>query len=499
MGFDAVDLTSNVTVQLLVLTLLFLSTNWFVFRSSRNLRLVNRVVFFVLLTIILYTNNSAPFTPVVLGSDTLSGISLSIAKAAWWLIGSACLVGFVRVFLIFERKPREARLLQDLVVAIIYVGAFLSVISYVFNVPVGTLVATSGVFAIILGLALQNTLSDVFSGVALNLGRPYSVGDWIVLEDGTEGRVVETNWRATDLLSGSNDTVTIPNSALAKSRLINRSNPDSTHGTSIQLRLAVTTTPSAATDVMATALRSANLILQSPPPSVKICGMDAQGIELELNFRVASIAAATAAKNEVFDLAFRHSKAAGIRLADAAGIAMAQTAEVTGGDVPHPSTAWRLLNAIQLLASLTEDEKETLSEAMTRRMFRKGEIIARQGEVFNSLLILRSGIVSIDHDGKELLRLSPGDWFGEGGLLTGSEETGTSTALTPVIAYEIAQDHVAALLKERPAIADEVSAVLSRRLDEERKLLTPNSPAKPAVSLASKIRHLFNVPDHPWQ
>ena len=57
--------------------------------------------------------------------------------------------------------------------------------------------------AIILGLALRSTLGDVFSGIALNLNRPYEVGDWIVLNDGTEGRVVETNWRATHLLNST--------------------------------------------------------------------------------------------------------------------------------------------------------------------------------------------------------------------------------------------------------------------------------------------------------
>ena len=105
------------------------------------------------------------------------------------------LTGCARVFLIFERRPREGRLIQDLIVGVIYLGAALSVVAYVFNAPVGTLIATSGVFAIILGLALQSTLADVFSGIALNLSKAYEVGDWIVLSDGIEGRVVETNWR----------------------------------------------------------------------------------------------------------------------------------------------------------------------------------------------------------------------------------------------------------------------------------------------------------------
>ncbi|MGK9164983.1 mechanosensitive ion channel [Inquilinus limosus] len=66
----------------------------------------------------------------------------------------------------------------------------LSVLAFVFGIPIGTLVATSGVIAIILGLALQNTLGDVLSGIAMTLGRPFGIGDWIVLSDGTEGRVV---------------------------------------------------------------------------------------------------------------------------------------------------------------------------------------------------------------------------------------------------------------------------------------------------------------------
>ncbi len=88
-------------------------------------------------------------------------------------------------------------LLQDLIVAVVYLGVALSILGFVFKAPIGTLVATSGVVAIIFGLALQNTLGDVFSGIALTLGRPFVIGDWIVLGDGTEGRVIENNWRST--------------------------------------------------------------------------------------------------------------------------------------------------------------------------------------------------------------------------------------------------------------------------------------------------------------
>lgn len=93
----------------------------------------------------------------------------------------------------YEPGPANASTLERVL-------AILSVVAYVFNAPVGTLIATSGAVAIVLGLALQSTLGDVFSGIALNLARPYGIGDWLVLSNGIEWKVVETNWRATHLL-----------------------------------------------------------------------------------------------------------------------------------------------------------------------------------------------------------------------------------------------------------------------------------------------------------
>jgi len=363
-------------------------------------------------------------------------------------------------------------------------------------VPVGTLVATSGVFAIILGLALQSTLSDVFSGIALNIGRPYTVGDWIVLHDGTEGRVVETNWRATHLLNGTADLVSIPNSTLAKMKLVNQSSPNEAHGASLKISFVPSMTPGAILAVMDTALASANFITKSPSPTARICSMSARAIEVELSFGVANVSVTTKAVNELFDLVFRHAKAAGLAFADPAGVSLNAKEPAAREANPHPSTAWRLLSAIPLFASLTEDERETLSALMTRRAFRKGTTIAQQGAKQTSLLIIRSGVVTIERDGLELMRLSPGDWFGESGLLIGSEETGTSMALTPVVVYEIAQTDIATLLKERPAIAEEIGIALSKRLEEEQRLRSPHKQSKPAVSLAARIRHLFDIRDH---
>jgi small-conductance mechanosensitive channel len=177
------------------------------------------------------------------------------------------IIGLVRIYLVLEGQPREARLLQDLVVGVVYPGTALSILAFVFGVPIGALVATSGVIAIVLGLALQNTLGDVFSGIALTLGRPYG------LSDGTEGRVVESTWRSTHVLTSANNVVVLPNSLLAKLGLTNISRPDGRHSVTLTVRVAPTRMPAIVVDVMRSVLLSCNSIVQEPPPIVALKGL----------------------------------------------------------------------------------------------------------------------------------------------------------------------------------------------------------------------------------
>ena len=70
------------------------------------------------------------------------------------------------------KRPHEGRLIQDLLSALIYLAATFAIIAYVFDLPVQGLLVTSGAIAIVLGLALQSRLNDVFSGlVSVSAGR----------------------------------------------------------------------------------------------------------------------------------------------------------------------------------------------------------------------------------------------------------------------------------------------------------------------------------------
>lgn len=162
--------------------------------------------------------------------------------------------------------------------------------------------ATSGVIAIILGLALQSTLSDVFSGVVLNFSRPYRPGDWINLDGGTEGRVIEMNWRATHVLTGRRDLAIVPNSTIAKSKIVNASSPSGVHGTTISVQLATKTPPQVGVDILERAILNCRLIVAAPSPWIAAKSISAAYSEFEMTFFVEDLGSTTQAQNELFGL-----------------------------------------------------------------------------------------------------------------------------------------------------------------------------------------------------
>lgn len=473
-------------------------------RNRPRFHLVGQLALFAALTILLISHSIVPYAPGPRDASSYQLFFLGLAKIMWWTSAAWSMISLVRVFLIFEGRIREGRFLQDLIVGVIYAGAILSVVTYVFNAPLGTLIATSGVVALIVGLALQSTLSDVFSGIALNLARPYGIGDWLALGNAIEGKVVETNWRATHLLTVANDLVIVPNSDLAKARLTNLSSPEPSHGVTLGIRFRPTTGPSAMIEVMRSALLSSNSILKIPEPNVQVISLDANAVELQVTSRVADVSAVGIARTELFDLIYRHAKAAGLVLAQPANGGVTVVASANGAEPAGlRATQLRLLDVVPLFARLTEEEKETLASTMTRRTFHQGDVLIEQGNVSKSLMILRSGVAVVTRRSEdtvgettELTRLAPGDFFGEGGLLTGAGEIGSITALTALIVYEITQEGLGLLMRERPAVADELGSFLSKRtraeLSKFDQLHSATAP-KSVPHLTARIRHLFNL------
>jgi small-conductance mechanosensitive channel len=94
----------------------------------------------------------------------------------------------------------------------------------VFALEVAPFLATSAIFSIILGLALQDTLGNLFAGISLQFDKPYDLDDWIEVNTGGVkwvGQVLEVSWRATLLRAVSEELITIPNKVIAQAQISN--------------------------------------------------------------------------------------------------------------------------------------------------------------------------------------------------------------------------------------------------------------------------------------
>lgn len=98
------------------------------------------------------------------------------------------------------------------------------ILSGIFGFQLAPLLATSAIFSIVLGLALQDTLGNLIAGVALAIDKPYEIGDWIEIQTGTQkwaGQVNEITWRATVLLAFTDEWITIPNRVVSQGHIAN--------------------------------------------------------------------------------------------------------------------------------------------------------------------------------------------------------------------------------------------------------------------------------------
>ena len=122
----------------------------------------------------------------------------------------------------FEKTPQ---LLNKIVTVVIYLIAVLMILSYL-KIEITPIVATLGLGGLAVGLALQSTFSNFFSGLYLLSDRPVAIGDYIKLEGDISGYVEDVGWRSTRIRTLPNTIVIIPNSKLAESVITNNSLPE---------------------------------------------------------------------------------------------------------------------------------------------------------------------------------------------------------------------------------------------------------------------------------
>ena len=220
----------------------------------------------------------------------------------WWILGAWLVKSVLDLVLrrtIFPNndEPHARHLYADLASALIYVLAFVGILDTVFQQQISALLATSGVLAIVLGLALQNTLGDVFSGLAINIERPFGAGDWITIADQVSGQVIQVNWRATRIRTWSKDMVEIPNSVVSKAIVTNHSRPRGPHHCSIRLKVDLAISPSRVIEALRAVASASHDVAHGTTPQAYACEFSDSLVTYELAFAIDNFALTLGAKS----------------------------------------------------------------------------------------------------------------------------------------------------------------------------------------------------------
>lgn len=433
----------------------------FAFASVRSLtrpqtfrRILIGALFFLGFTWIMFLARQVPYAVPRIQRDPLSGFLGDSLKTIWWFWAASLCSDALRMFAARGHTPLSRyRLTQDLSVAAIYLCALIGLTTFVLNLPLQGLLVTSGAVAVVLGLGLQSVLGDVFYGIMLTLGKPYQLGDWITLDNGAEGTVVEMNWRATHLLTDRQDVAIVPNSVIAKARIVNSSFPSRTHGTAIRLPLAPQTSPEAAARVLSDSALACRQVLMQPPPCAVIKSMSAEATTFEVTFYTSEVALAGAAQTAVYENIYRALRIAGIALGNANALSLP-------ADGPPPaSTALRLADSVPIMADLRAEQRAELASALKPEEYEPGQTLVEQGTQPPALLLVAAGVLSVRRRSgdrvDELDRIGPGGSFGSRELRQGVSAAASLMALTKATVFRLEKTVFANLMQtEQSSSAD---------------------------------------------
>ncbi len=452
-------------------------------------RLLTRVGLFVVLTLLVQAILGSPLQPRFVLLPTSERFWAQLVEASWWIAGAGAVIGLLRLFVVLENRPRETRIVSDLLAGAVVVAAGLAVVNFAFAVPIRGLLATSGVIAIVLGLALQSTLSDVFSGIAVGLERPYKAGDLIWVEGGIEGHVIQVNWRATQIATGHDNVAVVPNSVIAKARLVNRSTPTTVRGVTVPLVLDAAVAPDRCIAVLTAAIRCCNVMRATPAPTVACIALAGDGGHYEIGFSIESSAVLGAARTELLEQAHRHLRHAGIALA-VPGLAVLPALS--------PPDLGALLEASDLFGVVDPEDRAYLASFFSPHWLQPNETLIRQGDTPEAMFLIASGSAEVSIEraaGVDVVRrMGPGESLGAIGLITGQPYAATATATTPLKAFRIGRSDIAAAIREKPDMATALEALAKRGQDALRRDVAheTSEPVRPDMFLG-RLRNFLHV------
>jgi small-conductance mechanosensitive channel/CRP-like cAMP-binding protein len=409
------------------------------------------------------------------------------------------------------RRVPVPRLLRDVTRILIFALAISGIVKVVFQQDIGKFWAASGIFGLVLGLALRNVIMDVFMGLAMNFDRPFEIGHYIRIDGTIAGKVVEINWRTTRILTAEGNLIVIPNGKLGEHTVINYSKPNTSSEMEFVVSLDYSVPPDRAMRVLgagAMSVAGTGIVLEDPAPKVRIKGFTDAGVDYKIKYFIdPSLGGGPGkARHAVMEAVLDQLHHAGL------SVATTKREIVTGLQHERPrdpssiTDRATLLSRTDLFGRLDPAGLEHLAVRMRQHIVAPGDAVVHANTPGDSMFIVFEGLLHVQvpsSDRQSVVRvakLGAGDFFGEISALTGEPRMATVTAACDSLIFEIQKDAFGSLLATYPEVLQVLGeAIAARRLRTAEALAkadgsqTANEERSLTRQIIDKMKRFFGI------
>jgi small-conductance mechanosensitive channel len=399
---------------------------------------------------------------------------------------------------------RTPRLLVDILRLVFVIVGFLLVYSGIWQKDISPLLTTFGVGSLVLGLALQDTLGNLFAGLSLVFERPIAVGDWIQVGDQV-GRVQQINWRSTRIVTRELTEITIPNSAIGKERLHNFSSPTRVHGFKVSCGFSYDAPPNTVKEMLFTAAIETPGVLQSPAPEARTFEFGAYAIQYELRVFIADYDEIVSVRNELMSRIWYHAKRRGISIPFPITTLYKTEVPFAPQQDAQQGTIQAAIKGAALFQDLSAGDITALAEESSLERFASGERLIKEGDIGDCFYIIVEGRCSVMVNSKDgrlvpVATLEKGSVVGEMSLLSGNPRQASVFASSDLVLVRISKDALGHLLSRHPAIlqsfahyAAERSSQIGVALDRASPIDSPAQTKPDENALRERLRRFFGL------
>ncbi len=447
---------------------------------------------------------TVPLRAALLSSDLEAYYSeaqiLGTIVLSWSAIGVAALLMFDLV----GRGAHIPKIIRDLTAIIASIIALVIILSRS-GVNLLSLVTTSAVLTVVVGLALQDTLGNLLSGIALQLESSIAIGDWIRVEDKPIGKVREIRWRSTVIQTKNGDLVIIPNGMMTKGVITNFNKDELENRRWVYFSVGLREPPNQIQKIVVEALKGAPNVSERTPPDCIVWAFKESVIEYAVRYRLIDFLPDDPTDSTVRKRIWYALQRHGIDIPFPAHNVLVTQRDAARAEEKRTEDVERrvaALRAVEIFAPLDEEERHRVAARARHEVYGAGEVILRAGDPGDSLYLICAGEVQvkINVDGleKELARIGTGKFFGEMSLLTGEARRATVVAIGDVECYVVDRAAFHDILRSKESLVGEIGKLLHERelaLQGERAGLSAEASRMHAErqALLGRIKHFFGM------